>query len=685
MSDVGYTVLTAANSAEALQLIAHQNVDCVVTDVKMLDIHGDDLCSKIRAMPQGERIQVLFLTGREELELIERAYSTGANDFTFKPLNFTLFLQRLRYSLRNQDIQDALRQSEQRLHYAQRLAQLGHWERTLDGQTRAISPSVCQMLGSQDPLQLNWDFLCKHTHRDDVLLLQSTMQHAIAEHSSFQLEHRYHCDSGAMRILLHQGEFKQDSSGELLIYSTVQDVTAYREKEEQVRFLASHDQLTGLPNRASVTQDLARIIANAEKQQMIAVFALRIDDFSRFTSSLGQDASNVVLLSVGKCLRAQLRDSDHIAVGKDAEPVESLLIGHAEANRFICVVNNFRMSNTATSIARRLQRAIAAPIKVGDTELLLTASIGISLWPDDSVAAEQLIDNAFAALTHTRGQKGACQFFSAEISQRARQQLSLEAELRQALNYQEFELFFQPRLNLADNCIHGAEALARWRHPTRGIVGPSEFIPLLEKMDLIAPMGNLVIELAARQAARWQQCIDANFRISFNISPLQFGVVDLATEIDQAIARARTNATNLEIEVTESALIANPKLVIETLAALRERGLRVALDDFGTGFSSLSLLRDLPLDILKIDRSFVNDIGVTRSGSAMVTAILVMARALGLECVGEGVEKDTQLNFLTHHHCSEAQGFLLARPMPAIDCENWINNWHSKRNQAACG
>ena len=684
MSDAGYTVLTACDGAEALEKVAEHNVDCVVTDVMMPNVNGFDLCSMIRILPDGDRIQILFMTGLDDLESIQRAYSAGANDFATKGFHPALLLERVRFLLRNQQLQDALRQSEQRLKYAQRLASLGHWERTLDGRTRAISPTVCKFLDSTDPSQVSWDYLCAHTHPDDVSFLQLNMKRAITRHSNFQLEHRYLSTNGELRILRHQGEFNRDANGEWLIYSTVQDVTENRAQEERIRFMAFHDPLTELPNRASVVRDLSRIIAGqGTERRMIAVFALSLDNFSRITSSLGQDASNAVLKAVGDCMRRQMRDSAHMTINESGDVVDELMIAHAEADKFICVINNLQLAEAATSIAKRLQRAIAAPIRAADSELQLTASIGISIYPDDAVAANQLIDNAFTALMHTKDQKAACQLFSADLTQSARQRLSLEAQLRQAVEKQEFELFYQPRMNLADNSIRGAEAVARWRHPTHGIVGPGEFIPLLEEMGLIAEMGNLVIGMAARQAALWQRNLDQNFRISFNISPLQFSTVDLVTEIDQAVARAGTRHANLEVEVTESALMSNPEQVISTLKSIRERGIRIAMDDFGTGFSSLGMLRDLPVDILKIDRSFVMDIGVTPSGSAMVNAILLMARALSLDCVAEGVELDTQLNFLAHNNCHEAQGYLLAKPMCAADFEQWINSWQQQKASVA--
>jgi EAL domain-containing protein (putative c-di-GMP-specific phosphodiesterase class I) len=293
-----------------------------------------------------------------------------------------------------------------------------------------------------------------------------------------------------------------------------------------------------------------------------------------------------------------------------------------------------------------------------------------------------LIDRAFAALLHAKGQKGSCQFFASEISDRARQRLTLETELRHALDEKQFELFYQPRLSLKDYRVHGAEALVRWRHPTRGLVGPGDFIPLMEEMGLITALGNQVIDMVAHQVTQWCQQGWDDFRASFNVSPLQFVNSDVVAEVDAALKRANGLHKYLEVEITESTLLSQPETVSNILQAFRERGIRVALDDFGTGFSSLSYLRKLPLDVLKIDRSFVADIGLSHNGTTLVDAMLFIARALGLDCVAEGVELDTQLSFLTLQKCKEAQGYLIAKPMPASEFARWREQWNEQHKIA---
>ncbi len=678
LSDAGYEVLSVADGADALEHFASHHVDCIVTDVNMPNLNGFELCAMVRVMPGGERVQILFMTDQDDHDSIQHAYQAGANDFTIKRPNPTLLLERVRFLLRAQQMQDALRLSEQRLSYAQRLAMLGHWERTLDGRTIAVSPVVRQLLSVDAAQELSWQTLCDQTHPDDLPLMQATMQRAVANRSNFRLEHRAIGKRGVQRVLRHQGEIVLDNNT-WIIRSTVQDVTETRAQEDRIRFLAFHDPLTALPNRELATRTLQQAIEKcAGSQEHVAVFALWLDDFNRVAGSFGQHVSDAVLKTMGDRLRGQIRGSDHASLGVSPGEGECV-VARVEGDKFLCVVSNLQLSEAAISIAKRLQRALASPVAMGDTELQLSASVGVSLYPDDGSSAEQLIDNAFTALMHTDKKKGSCQFFAAEISTRARQRLSLEAALRHAIDTQQFELHYQPRLRLSDNRVAGAEALVRWHHPTRGMVMPGEFIPLVEEIGLIAPLGNLVINMVARQAAQWRRLFGNEFRLSFNTSPLQFATANLIDEIDQAVHRERAHYENLEMEITESALMSNAELVINTLNAVRDRGLLVSLDDFGTGFSSLSYLRKLPLDVLKIDRSFIADIGVSHSGSSLVNAILYMAHALGLRCVAEGVEQESQLNFLAANHCQEVQGYLLARPMPVADFERWLQHWESSQ------
>ena len=683
MAEAGFRVLQAANGDEAMEQFAANDVDCVLTDVEMPGMNGFELCAKMRVMPGGDRVQILIMTGREDHDAIKRAYQAGASDFTAKQINLALLVERVRFLFRAQRMQDEFRTNQQRLYHAQRLALLGHWERTLDGQTISASLVVCQLLGVTTQEKLSWQWLCERMHPDDLPVIQAKMAVAIEQRSNFRLEHRVTGALNTLRVLRHQGEVVQGvHPGQWIIRSTVQDVTEARAQEDRIRFLAFHDPLTALPNRESAVRTLKLAIeSHGAQQEHIAVFALSLDDFGRIAGSLGQSISDAVVKTMGDRLRGQIRGTDHV-LAPNSQIEQGCVVARADGDKFIVVVSKLQLGEAAVGIAKRLQRAVSSPVEMGDTQLQVSASVGISLYPDDGVTAEALIDNAFTALASTKGKVAALQFFASEISSRARERLSLEGELRHAIEANEFELHFQPRMDIASGEIVGAEALVRWQHPKRGRVMPGDFIPVLEEIGLIVPVGELVIEMAVRQAARWRAMFGKNFRVSFNISPLQFGASNLPVLIENIARREHVLLENLEAEVTESALMSRPEVVIETLHTFRSQGLHIALDDFGTGFSSLSYLRTLPLHILKLDRSFVSDIGVSESGTSLVNAILFMTKALGLSCVAEGVETAQQLKFLAANNCEQAQGYWLAKPMPAGEFERW---WLQRATPARTG
>ena len=686
LSDAGFTVLTAKDGADALEQFAANSVDCVISDVNMPKVDGFGLCSMLRVLPGGERAQFLFITGQDDLQSIQRAYEVGANDFVTKGTHPALLVERVNFLLRSQQLQDHLRLSEQRLAYAQRLAQLGHWEYTPEGHTLTVAPVVTQILDLERDEQLSWQHLCAHSHPDDVPHMQLTLQRAIQHRKTFRLEHRYISARNATLVLRHQGELALNAHGQWLIRSTVQNVTETRAQEERIRFLAFHDPLTGLPNRESAQRKLRHAIEDAAHSNLhIAVCALWLDDFSRISGSLGQQASDEVLKTVSQRLRSQLRDSDHIAREFGGDDNLTGMVARGDGDKFICIIDQLQFGEAAQGIVKRLQRAIATPLQIGATRLQLTASVGISVYPTDGDNADDLLDCANSALRHVQGHKNACQFFASAISQHARERLHLESELHQAIAQRQFVMHYQPRLRLQDDAIQGAEALVRWQHPQRGLVMPGEFIPVLEEMNLIAELGQQVMAMVAQQTQVWRLRYAQPLRISFNISPLQFMGVDLLQQVDQAVQHAGAHYEDLEVEITESALLSQPDVVINTLHAFRERGLHIALDDFGTGFSSLSYLRKLPLDVLKIDRSFVSDIGVSQGGSALISAILYMADALDLKCVAEGVELETQLNFLRQHRCHEAQGYLLSRPLAVPDFERWLEHWQTSQLEQQTG
>ncbi len=469
---------------------------------------------------------------------------------------------------------------------------------------------------------------------------------------------------------------------------TKQTQDQLRASEAHVRYLAYYDPLTRLPNRQRLIDIITQLGGwAAARNRRIAVMSVDIDNFSRIDDTLGAGGGETLLVEIALRLRHCLRDPER-AFDQDAQidladPLDWL--ARTGGNEFALAIPGVPDAESAKLVARRIQAALARPFYVGDTELPVSATIGISLFPDDGTDAQLLLKNANAAMHHgKKAGRGGCELFRQSISARAAQHLSLEADLRKALERGEFLLHYQPRLLTEDLRLDAVEALLRWQHPQRGMVPPDEFIPLAEQSGLIVDIGDWVLGEACAQLRRWQRD-GARWNMAVNVSGVQFRDGTLATRVARAVGAAGIDPRTLELEFTEGSLIDNSGPVSHAVAALKDLGVSIALDDFGTGYSSLSYLRRFPIDTLKIDRMFVRDINPQNGGEApLVEAIMAMARSLGLSTVAEGVETDLQWQFLRARGATQVQGFLFSRPLSANDLISWHRNWlHSNSRHSA--
>ena len=430
--------------------------------------------------------------------------------------------------------------------------------------------------------------------------------------------------------------------------------------EARASYLAHHDELTGLPNRALFMDRLQQAIARAGRSgRSVAVLFLDLDRFKNINDSLGHATGDELLKQVGALCAKDLRETDTVArLGGD---------------EFIVCLGDVGTAEEAGGVARRLLAEITAGFEIGGHRLHANASIGISLYPADGADAETLIRNADTAMYHAKGDgRGTFHFFRPQMTERVKRRLALEIGLRQALERQEFVLHFQPIVELATGRIVGAEALVRWNHPERGLVSPAEFIPVAEDIGLIVPLGEWVLREACAQAARWPASgPDAPF-VAVNLSARQFHEGSLAATVENALARAGLQASRLELEITESVLMQQTDPSMRVLRELEALGAKLAIDDFGTGYSSLGYLKRFPVSTLKIDRSFLRDVSRDDDDRAIVTAIMAMARSLGLAVTAEGVERPEQAAFLRELGCDQTQGYLYGRPGPVEDFERLL-------------
>jgi len=428
---------------------------------------------------------------------------------------------------------------------------------------------------------------------------------------------------------------------------------AVKSAEAHLEYLAHIDAITNLPNRHAFNERLALALSKADQiKGAVGLLLIDLDNFKVVNDTLGHHAGDKLLKQVAQRLVDRLRNADTVCrIGGD---------------EFAVIVESKGNAAESDWVAEKILGALAAPFNVDEYEIYVTASIGISLYPQDAFDVQTLTRNADTAMYQAKGKgKNAREKFCPEMDRRAQVRLSLEANLRKALERDELLLFYQPQIDLRTGQIYGVEALLRWNQPDVGLVGPNEFIPVAEESGLIVPIGRWVLNTACRQAAEWRKAGFGAINMSVNLSVRQTKDEHLISDILSALREAELDPNQLELEITETVLMENVNVNVELLHRLQTEGIRLSIDDFGTGYSSMAYLKRFPIDQVKIDRTFVRDIPGDGDDDAITTAIIAMAHSLGLSVVAEGVETEQQLEFLRATGCDIMQGFYFAKPMPA--------------------
>jgi diguanylate cyclase (GGDEF)-like protein/PAS domain S-box-containing protein len=471
-----------------------------------------------------------------------------------------------------------------------------------------------------------------------------------------------------IRIVRKDGEIRWldysagliELEGSPAVLGTAFDVTERKRAEERIRSLAYHDTLTGLPNRLLFADRLGLAVAQAHRLgQRLAVLFLDLDGFKLINDSLGHSLGDRLLEVVAERIQGALREGDTVArLGGD---------------EFTLLLPGVSRAEDAPKVAEKILETLRQPVAIDGRELYVTGSVGISLYPDDGSDPETLVRNADAAMYRAKDRgRDNYQLYAPAMNATAVERLALESSLRKALSQDALRLHYQPLLDLATGGVYGVEALLRWERPGHGLVFPDEFIPLAELTGLIIPIGPWVWRSACVQVKRWHSSGYRDLRLAVNLSARQFQQPDVAAQVTRALEETDFPPTHLDLEITESYAMQNPEAAIQTLRELKAVGVGLSIDDFGVGYSSLSYLKRLPIDTLKIDRSFVRDITTDPDDAAIVTAVIAMARTLELRVVAEGVETEPQRAFLAAQGCDRAQGFLWSRAVPPDECEKLL-------------
>ena len=663
----GFNVAEAEGGAPALALFEQASFDLLLLDVMMPDMDGFEVCTRVRRMQHGTRVPILMLTGLNDTDSIERAYQAGATDFIPKPINWTLLSHRVRYALRATAAAESEIRSRKRLERAQHIATMGRWELSIDDRRFDCSPELARVFGAPAgaiPFDSEEAFLARVCDADREMV-RAARSAAESEGKPYQLTFCIEHYDQTPRTVFEQAAPVFDGAGrQVAVEGVTQDITERVEAERRISHLAHYDALTGLPNRQFFAELAMPVLERSMRLgTSCALLHLDLDRFKSVNDAFGHAEGDAVLHTISERLQASLRASDIVSVGRVIS--RDSVFARVGANAFTLLLADIGNEQLVVTVAERLLHAVSVPLTVGDREWVLTASIGIALYPRDAVDSRDLIrcseQAVYAAKEAGRARQ---QFFDEKMNAQASARLAQESDLRRGIADGQLRLYYQPKVDAASGVILGAEALVRWQHPERGLVPPGQFISLAEESGLILPLTDWVLETACADLRRRADAGLPALPVSVNLASPSFVHDDLPAQLQALMKKDRLAASCLTLEVTESLLMAQVERAVERLQALREMGFGLSLDDFGTGYSSLSYLKRFPIDELKIDRSFVIDVSKGGRDGALAAAIIALGREFRLRVIAEGVETLEQATFLLDHGCAHQQGFLFARPMP---------------------
>ena len=654
----GFVVEEAENGMQALIACEKISPNIILLDVMMPEMDGFTTCVKIRSMPGEQFTPILMMTGLDDFESINQAFEVGATDFITKPCNWLLLAHRIRYLLRSSDAFKHLKESEKKNHAL----------------LQAIPDVLCQIdrkgtfIEISGKKNINWSMCI------DELLGKNISQVIPSDLAQLFI---HYIDRTLQNKELQLFEYKQSIDGrehyfearfvpnkDNIVLAIIRDITEQKEAEGQLIHLAYHDKLTNLPNRLFFADRLEEAISNSErKNQLVAILLLDLDNFKNINDTLGHNIGDKLLQDVTDRLSNAVRKTDLLSriSEQDLEPV----LAHLGGDEFTFLVSHINEVQDVARIAERLLGLLSSPFIIESHELFVTASIGITVFPFDGKDVEKMMKNADLAMYQAKKQgRNNYQFYTESMNKSTMQRFNIEKKLRKALENQEFQLFYQPQIDISTKKVIGVEALIRWLQPDLILVKPDEFIPLAEETGLIVPIGEWILHAACGQNKAWQTDGLDPLIMTINVSSIQFKQKNFVEMVAKGLIDTGLEPKYLQLELTESTVMENDEDTMKKLLLLENIGVKVSIDDFGTGYSSLNYLKNFPISTLKIDRSFIKDLVVNISDQTLTKAIIGLAHNFNLQVIAEGVETQKQLHFLHKHKCDAIQGYLIC---PALN------------------
>jgi diguanylate cyclase (GGDEF)-like protein/PAS domain S-box-containing protein len=626
---------------------------------------GYEVLAEIRQQYSAIDLPVLMATAKNQSEDVVNAFEIGANDYITKPINFPVALARIKCHVAGKKLSTQLRTSEMRYSLSAQGANDGLWDWDLRTNRIYYSERWKSILGLE-PKEIGdqpkeW---FDRIHAEDRSHVEQTLAaHRAGETTQFECEYRMLHRDKSYRWVLTRGMAVRDESGrETRMAGSQTDITRGK----------GADPLTGLPNRVMFMDQLKATVASAQYKTSIcyAVLFLDLDRFKVINDSLGHLVGDELLVNVARRLESCLRSADIIS-----RITDRCTISRFGGDEFVILLQGLHESSNATLVADRILAALSEPLSLHGNDVSISTSIGIAISSNGVDSADNLLRDADTAMYQAKT-NGKCRWclFDQSLRAQAIDRLELERELRNGIKLGEFIVHYQPIVELYSQSIKGFEALLRWQHPTRGLVSPADFVPVAEEIGFILELGAWVLRHACHQVRAWQLKFPAHadLFISVNVSTKQFASSRLVECVQESLTETGLDPSCLKLEITESAIMTDPKAAAETLNKLRSLGVNISLDDFGTGYSSLSYLQTFPIDTLKIDRSFINRLGSSTESDEIVRTIITLAHNLGMEVTAEGIEEHSQGAQLMNLSCESGQGFLYSRPISDINVEQLL-------------